>query len=234
MFAIETILFDLDGTLLGNNMDQFMPAYFAILGEYARPVLPKDRFLKELLAATQAMIKNDEPLVSNHQAFWAHFGAATGLDPQTVEPFFDDFYHFHFAQLQRVTETRPVVRPLIEHCFAQGWQVVIATNPLFPRPAIEQRLAWAGVPVTEYPYALVTSYENMHSTKPHPAYYREILQRVGAKAETTLMVGDDWNNDIVPAGAIGLQTYWITATAPHPTTPSGTLEDFYRQLGPGA
>lgn len=128
-----------------------------------------------------------------------------------------------------MTETRPVTRPLIEHCFAQGWQVIIATNPLFPRSAIEQRLAWAGVPVSEYPYALVTSYENMHSTKPHPAYYHEILQRVGARAEKTLMVGDDWDNDIVPAGAIGLQTYWISGNN-HPTTPSGTLDEFYRQL----
>ena len=52
---------------------------------------------------------------------------------------------------------------------------------MFPHQAVEARLAWAGVPVTEYPYTLVTSYENMHAAKPHQAYYQEILAKIGCR-----------------------------------------------------
>ena len=95
--------------------------------------------------------------------------------------------------------------------FARGLAVIIATNPLFPTTAIEQRLAWAGVPVDEYPYALVTTYENMHAAKPQPAYYREILAAIDCPPDRALMVGDDWKNDIAPAAAVGLHTFWTVS-----------------------
>jgi FMN phosphatase YigB (HAD superfamily) len=46
------------------------------------------------------------------------------------------------------------------------------------------------------------------------------------------MVGDDWNNDVVPATQLGIATYWIAPQQPVPPKTdlivgSGTLEDFY-------
>jgi FMN phosphatase YigB (HAD superfamily) len=116
--------------------------------------------------------------------------------------------------------------------------VVIATNPLFPRIAIEHRLAWAGVPVTEYPYALLTAYENMSATKPHPAYYQQILEKLGCGAETAVMIGNDWANDIEPAAALGMQTYWVTDNGDNPPDPSlvtayGSLADLHQHLQAG-
>ena len=45
--------------------------------------------------------------------------------------------------------------------------------------AIEERLAWAGVPVTAiFPMLLVTDYETMHTVQNHTcAYYEEVLDR---------------------------------------------------------
>jgi len=37
---IQTILFDLDETLLGNHMDTFLPSYFALLGKHAARYIP--------------------------------------------------------------------------------------------------------------------------------------------------------------------------------------------------
>jgi FMN phosphatase YigB (HAD superfamily) len=88
--------------------------------------------------------------------------------------------------------------------------VAIATNPLFPRSPIEQRLEWANIPVTEFDYALVTTYENMHATKANPAYYQEIVARLGNEAKECLMVGDDWERDMMPAATAGLPIYWVT------------------------
>jgi FMN phosphatase YigB (HAD superfamily) len=113
--------------------------------------------------------------------------------------------------------------------------VAIATNPMFPRIAVEERLAWAGVPVEQFDYALVTTYENMHATKSHLAYYREILEKLGRRSGECLMVGDNWKMDIVPASAVGLQAYWVTEESklPSPSTSlvgRGTLADLWAEV----
>lgn len=235
---IDAILFDLDDTLLGNDMQAFIPRYFALLSEYARDLMEKGAFIQALLAGTEAMVRNGDTAVSNRDVFWRDFSRRTGLDPQALEPFFDQFYRTDFHRLAEVTQPRPFVPDLLHACFAQGLQVVIATNPLFPRTAIEARLAWAGVPVSDYPYALVTTYENMHAAKPHHAYYRQILAEIGVEPANAIMVGDDWRNDIAPAAAVGLHTYWVCppgATPPDPrlATGRGALETFYQKLSAG-
>ena len=94
----------------------------------------------------------------------------------------------------------------------EGYRVVIATNPLFPATAIEQRLDWAGV--RDFPYALVTTMENSHFSKPNPRYYEEILAKIQSAPETTWMIGDNPTNDIIPARTLGLKTWWITDAIP--------------------
>ena len=124
-------------------------------------------------------------------------------------------------------------------CFELGLKVVIATNAVFPISAIEQRLAWAGVPVTEFDYDLVTSYKNMHSAKPNSTYYTEILAKIDCVPETAVMVGDSWENDIVPAKEAGLYTYWINEDNPGEPPDSklingyGSLKEFHALLADG-
>lgn len=56
------------------------------------------------------------------------------------------FYETEFSQLRAATVMRPAAADLVSTAIDQGCAVVVATNPLFPRTAIEQRLDWAGVP----------------------------------------------------------------------------------------
>lgn len=215
-FPIQAILFDLDDTLLGNDIDTFMRRYFALLSEYARPQVDEATFLPHLIQATQTAIRNTDPTRTNAEVFWAAFEGLTGGRRADLEPFFRRFYETDFARLQPSTVLRPAAAGLVRAAFDRGLHVVIATNPLFPLAAIEQRLAWAGVPVDTYDYALVTAYENMHAAKPQPAYYREILSVIGCEPGRALMVGDDWRNDIAPAAEVGLFTYWIAPVDAEP------------------
>ena len=117
--------------------------------------------------------------------------------------------------------------------------MAIATNPLFPRTAIEQRLEWAGVPVERWAYELVTCYENCHATKSHPAYYRRILDQLGRLPAECLMVGDNWSWDVVQPAELGIPAYWIAdpnEAAPGPAVPlvgQGSLQDFYEFVTSG-
>ena len=237
---INAILFDLDDTLLGNDMDDFIPAYFDMLGNYVAPRYPKEKFLPALLQGTEAMIANQNTAVSNREAFWHTFQQLTGLGIDDLEAYIQTFYEEQFPQLQPVAQYRPVAVDLVQACLDNGWQIVVATNPLFPRVAIEHRLEWAGVPVTQFPYALVTTYENMSATKPHPAYYRQILEKIGLAdaPETAVMIGNDWANDIEPAASLGMYTYWVTDRNMPPQNPDqvtayGTLSQLYQKLKNG-
>ena len=209
----RAILFDLDDTLLINDMDQFLSAYFKLLGEYAADRFDPRLLIQHLLAATEAMLHNTDPAVTNERAFWNEFSRLTGFDPVEMIPFFHRFYETRFDGIRPLTRPRPEARSLVEWAFAQGYQVAIATNPMFPLVAVERRLDWAGLGVDRFDYDLITTYENMHATKPHPAYYAEILDLLGREPDEALMVGDDWERDIAPAASLGLETYWVVDPA---------------------
>jgi FMN phosphatase YigB (HAD superfamily) len=79
----------------------------------------------------------------------------------------------------------------------------------------------------------------MHATKPNTDYYREILQRIEVEPSHALMVGDDWENDIVPAASVGCFTDWLpesdAAVPPdfEGLTKSGSLDELYALLSSG-
>jgi FMN phosphatase YigB (HAD superfamily) len=219
---LQAILFDLDDTLLSNSMETFIPAYFQALTRWVAHLIPPARLIAELMRATDAMTANDGTGFTNEQAFAAAFYPAVGHDPDELRPIFERFYVEEFPRLRSLTERRPEARLLVGWAFERGLQVAVATNPIMPRLAIEQRLEWADVPVTEFDYALVTVYEDMHATKSHPAYYREILTRLGRRPDECLMVGDDSQRDIAQAASVGIPAYWVVEPGGTPLPPSFT------------
>ena len=85
----------------------------------------------------------------------------------------------------------------IELALARGFEVVIATNPVFPQKAIFERLRWGGF--ANKKFNLITSYENMHFCKPKPQYYAEILSKLGRTPAECWMIGNDVEEDLVAA-----------------------------------
>ncbi len=233
---IRAVLLDLDNTLLENDMEQFIPAYLGLLGRFIADHYPPDAFIRHLMRATDAMMANNGSERTNRDVFDAAFFPAIGRTREEMEPLFEEFYATHFPTLRALTRPVRVARPLMEWLFRQGFQVAIATNPLFPRTAIDQRLAWAGVPVEEFPYHLITSYEVMHASKPHLAFFAEVAEGLGRTPEECMMVGDDWEMDIRPARQVGMRTFWIAdRKAPHPASEpppdgQGELADFARWM----
>ena len=79
----------------------------------------------------------------------------------------------------RVTD---VSREIVHTLQGKGYQVAIATNPIFPRIATWSRLAWLGLSAGEFP--LVTTFENSHFAKPNPRYYLEVCEKLGVRPKT--------------------------------------------------
>lgn len=221
---IQTALFDLDDTLLANDMNQFLPAYLSLLSDHMKSITNPDQMLKELLQGTQDMLSNLDPMQTLEEVFAAHFYPALQLEEAKVRERIDQFYESVFPQLRDLTRSKPEAVALIKRTQQLGLDLVIATNPLFPSRAIHHRLSWAGLHPREVDFNLITSYEHMHFAKPHLAYYAEILARLGCAPHEALMVGNDLEEDVQPAKAMGMAVFHIGETE-DPDIPSGSLED---------
>jgi FMN phosphatase YigB (HAD superfamily) len=183
--AIRAVLFDLDDTLLENNMDRFVKEYFGLLTPHMAHLVPPEKFVSALIKATYAMIKNDDSAITNRQAFIHDFFPRVGWKAEEMMPLFDDFYAVKFDQLRSLTRPNPSAREAVQTAFDRGCDVVIATNPIFPETAIRQRMEWAGI--ADFPFKLVTSYEVMHFAKPSTSYYIEIMRHIGRNPDQCIM-----------------------------------------------
>jgi len=225
----KAILFDLDGTLLDSNMQTFLPAYLAALSARvaAAGIAPAEQFVPHLLAATQAMVANDGR-ATNAEVFARAFFPFAGRSREELEPIFAAFYAEDFPRLRVLTRPIPDAQRVVEAAFAAGYDVVIATNPLFPATAVHQRLVWAGI--ADLPYKLVTTYENSFYAKPNPDYWAAICRYLGHPAATCLVVGDE-HMDMIAAHA-GCPTYLVPgpATALQPDTPEPTYRGTLSEL----
>ena len=217
--GLKALLLDLDDTLIDNSMDTFIPAYFRALEAFVAGVVEPGKFIEELLKATRAMDHNEGTGPTNEEVFAAAFYPALEVPREEMEPLLARFYNEAFPQLEPLTGRRPAAPKIVEWAKGRGLQVVIATNPLFPRTAIEQRMAWGRVGVDLFDYELVTCYENSHATKSSPAYFREIVEFLGRQPGECLMVGDNWGWDVVCAGEAGIPSYWIASDGVLPPVP---------------
>ncbi len=220
--CVEAVLLDLDGTLLETGFEELMPLYFDGLAARFSDYMPHDVFLQHLMAATEAMMANTDPSITNITVFSQDFFSRTDLDPSLIHRF-EEYYRDDFPTLGRKARVDPWAAKVVEAALDRGLAVVIATNPLFPSEAIYERLRWGRLET--YPYALVTTGDNMASCKPQTDYYREICSRIGKSPDVCMMVGDDPVMD-GPAAAVGMDLFLLHQ--------DGTLADVHRQLTTGS
>ena len=201
---ITTILFDLDGTLLPMDQELFVKTYFKFLLERLIPFgYEKDSFIQTMMAGVEAMIRNDGS-VKNEDVFWKVFEEKLGTDVLQHRPVIDDFYTNDFNKASFTCPRNEAVAGYVEQIKEMGFRIVIATNPVFPSKATENRIRWAGLNPEDFEF--YTTYENSSYCKPNPKYYQEILDKCGCKAEECLMVGNDVSEDMV-AETVGIKVF---------------------------
>lgn len=204
---LKMILFDLDGTLLPMDQELFTKDYFKRL---AAKLLPHgyqaETLVDGIWAGTAAMVKNDGQC-TNEEAFWHRFGQIFGEKALADKPIFDEYYQVEFQQVAEVCGCTPEAKETVEELKRRGYRLALATNPIFPKVATESRIRWAGLDPEQF--ELYTTYENTCYCKPNPAYYQDLLQRLGCQAGECLMVGNDVEEDMI-AASIGMKVFLLT------------------------
>ncbi len=210
---INTILFDLDGTVLPMDMKAFEKLYFGAMAAYLSDLIGPQELVKNIWASTNAMIQNLEHR-TNEDVFMEDFKTRIDGDLEVYKNRFDKFYDTDFFKAKAAVYESKLMQESIKLLKEKGYTLVIATNPLFPLKAIHHRIRWAGFDPSEFEY--ITSYEQNHYCKPQLKYYEEILQDIGKKPEECMMVGNDVQEDII-AGKLGLKTFLIKDCILHRT-----------------
>lgn len=206
---MRAILFDLDGTLLDLDLEAFLDRYFSALETAAVPLARRTRGTNSIMDSIGASVRAmtlPHAGETNEAVFYREFLAHTGIDLTEHWPVFGDFYAEVFPTLRDTARPAKGGRRAIETAMGLGLRVAIATNPIFPRAAIEQRMDWAGI--LDLPVDVVTTYEVMEATKPLPDYYRQVAAMLGVAPAECLMVGDDRSLDM-PAADIGMRTFYV-------------------------
>lgn len=228
---MKAVFFDLDGTLLGMDMETFVIKYLTELAKMAAPLGYEPKALNDAMwVCTGAMVKNNGSMV-NKERFWTEFSKIFGEKVYEDMPAFDKFYANEFHLVKDVCQCdAEAARAAV--AAAREWAdvVVLSTNPIFPRTAVESRLSWVGLKAEDFDY--ITTYENSTLCKPNPAYYHEIMGKLNLKAEDITMVGNDMQEDMQASRGAGIpKQFYVTDCAINrddspATMPHGTLREF--------
>lgn len=228
------LLLDLDDTLLNSNIEALIPVYFQKLTAHLAGEFIPEQLLTELVRGTRIMYASTDPLQTLEQVFSDAFYPPLGTTRQALASQIDDFYDNVFPSLQPLTSPRKDAQDFISWAFARGYDLSIATDPLFPRKAILHRLRWAALDPGQTPFSLVSDFETFHFAKVSCSYFPEFLLRLGWDAEPVLMIGDSLERDIFPAKKAGLPVFWLREagqTAPGvESIPQGTFADLQTWL----
>ncbi len=204
---LKMVLFDLDGTLLPMDQEAFTKKYFGLLAaKLASWGYEPEELIDAVWQGTVAMVKNTGEK-TNEAVFWDSFAGHYGERVREDMPVFEAFYHKEFSGAKTACGFEPMAAETVALVKAMGLRTALATNPLFPAIATQNRIRWAGLQPEEFEY--YTTYENSCFCKPNPQYYQEIAEKLGVQPQDCLMVGNDVKEDMI-AQTLGMQVFLLT------------------------
>jgi FMN phosphatase YigB (HAD superfamily) len=207
---IDTIMFDLDGTLLQISQEVFLSTYLSELSKvFVRLGLDAKACVNAVWAGTKAMVLNDGSML-NADRFWMVFANHINLPGdrlREVEAACDAFYKNEFNIVKSVMTPNDISGRLVRALKDRDYAIVLATNPLFPACAVDARLEWIGLAPDDF--ILITHYKNSTYCKPNLGYYSEVFKKINKAPRQCLMAGNSTAEDMC-AGALGAKTYLVT------------------------
>ena len=204
---IKAILFDLDGTLLPMDEEEFTKGYFKLLClKLSTHGYESDKLIKTVWSGTKLMIKNDGTK-TNVQVFWDCFSEVYGKEKLCDLSVFNDFYVNEFKKTKLFCGENEYAVKLVQTAKKAGFKTILASNPVFPKCGMITRMNFIDLCESDFDY--ISNYSDSHYSKPNPDFYREILNANGLKPEETIYFCNSLTEDVIPAEKCGIKTCLI-------------------------
>ncbi len=226
----KAVFFDLDGTLLPMDNDEFIHGYFGTIQKSGvTAILHRERGMDMFFASVRHMM-GEHGQSSNEEAFARRLEELSGVQREAFLPAFEAFYRTHFKNVRQVVKKEPVIHEILRVLKDKNYTLVLATSPVFPQIATDMRMEWAGLDKADFMH--VTCYENSRYVKPNLKYYEDVLRDTGFDADECYMVGNSVTEDLC-ALKLGFEVFFVTNyhvgnMAEAPECPRGTYNDLLR------
>lgn len=184
--SVNTILFDLDGTLIDTN-ELIISSFLHTLnhyypGEYDREaVLP---FMGPTL----------------HESF-------SGLNSERTEEMIETYREYNHANHDRLVTEFEGVLETVQWLKDNGYKMGIVTTKI-------RRTVMMGLKLTKLDsfFDVIVAIDDVEHAKPHPEPVEKAMKLLDAKPEETIMVGDNYH-DILAGKNAGTQTAGVAWSA---------------------
>lgn len=227
----KAIFFDLDGTLLPINMDEFLAHYYKKLREFCNQKnVDGDAVINAINLGVEAMMVDRDGRF-NSERFWDVVEDALDENRDDIDEFLDEFYTTAYTKLGKDMVPNPAARQVLEMLSDKGYTLYLTTMPLFPLVGIVERLRWAGIDDYEI-FDKITTFDNCHATKPDIAYFQENIDDSGLEPKDILVVGNNTEEDL-SCIELGCDVYLILDYLINSndfdvdSVKNGTLEQFF-------
>jgi len=204
---INTILFDLDGTLVPMDSEKFTETYFKSLNSYIYGYLGDANFVKNMLTAVNKMYKDKDESTTLMQKFVKYFNEISAIKYDIFKRYVEDYYAKEFDRLSVHMEKDNLIKMIVGMIKEKGYKLILASTPLLPQKAMEVRLKWSGLDKKDFDF--IAHIDNMHYIKPSLEFFKEILAVNDISQEECIMIGNDVDEDILPASQLGISTYYL-------------------------
>ena len=204
---VQAVFFDLDGTLVDVDMHLFVPVYLNRLTERMKELVEPACATRAMHRAVAAMFANQDADKTLETVLFEVLRDQLAMTPGQYRRCLNEFLHNDLEELRPLVVGHSLSSRLIDAARARGWQVILATNPIFPREVVDARVRWGELDGDKFHH--VTTYETAHFCKPNPDFFNENLNLLQLEAERCLMVGNDTLHDL-SASLVGMQTCLLT------------------------
>ena len=188
---LDTVIFDLDGTLVDTAPD-LMHATNAVLSAHGRRTVSLPELREMVGHGARRLIDKGFRLTGEP------------VNDEKLEVLFQDFLDHYSANIAVDSKLYPGVLDLIEACAAQGVKIAICTNKL---EALSVRLI-EKLDLSHH-FACIIGPDTVGIAKPDPAPFRAAVTGAGGTVERSIMIGDS-ATDINTAKAAGVPAIGVT------------------------
>lgn len=205
----KALLFDLDGTLINFDMNQFIKMYVGAASQFFIDLIPSsESFYKELLNSTEVMEKSDNGTTTSLEDFLDDFCPKFDVICSEIRQRFLQFYETKYDVIKPLISQMKGAKKLLDNLNEKGHseKIILATNPVFPYVAIERRIKWGGLS-PDY-FRLITHAENSNFCKFNSKYWFGIMGQIQCKPEESLVIGNDGFRDMF-SKKYGFKTFLV-------------------------